>query len=286
MFMNTGNIVGRFRRHLTDRCRSKAFTLVELLVVIAIIAMLLAVLMPSLNRARELGRSITCRTNLKNMGMAFNLYSNENNEIMLAEDILYSENGQARWKPWMVCLLPYWGVKIDLNKAVWDKVGALKAFRCPSQSDPWVFDNSGVHYGINVINTSHYDVQTGGFLQPVTKRSNITQQAFRMHVVDTLDDTRRGKLDKSKLRLPDPSVRWPHNWVISRIFWPSFQYDIPASNRHNGGSNILFLDWHIEQIKYGDIMPYRGEKTSNPGAWNKKQRLWDYRTSPPYNYVW
>ncbi len=58
----------------------KAFTLIELLVVISIIAILLAVSMPALQRARELARNIACRSNLKHLGLALLSYAVEHEE--------------------------------------------------------------------------------------------------------------------------------------------------------------------------------------------------------------
>jgi prepilin-type N-terminal cleavage/methylation domain-containing protein/prepilin-type processing-associated H-X9-DG protein len=60
--------------------RKKGFTLVELLVVISIIAMLLAVLVPAMNAARERARTIVCASNLKNYGIALPMYSQENSD--------------------------------------------------------------------------------------------------------------------------------------------------------------------------------------------------------------
>jgi prepilin-type N-terminal cleavage/methylation domain-containing protein/prepilin-type processing-associated H-X9-DG protein len=54
-----------------------AFTLIELLVVIAIIALLVSILLPSLNQAKELGRAVVCSSNMKAMGLAFQYYQED-----------------------------------------------------------------------------------------------------------------------------------------------------------------------------------------------------------------
>jgi prepilin-type N-terminal cleavage/methylation domain-containing protein/prepilin-type processing-associated H-X9-DG protein len=60
--------------------RLKAFTLVELLVVLAIIAILAALLLPAVNRARESGRGAACISNLRQVGIALQLYVDDNQQ--------------------------------------------------------------------------------------------------------------------------------------------------------------------------------------------------------------
>ena len=60
--------------------RKKGFTLIELLVVIAIIALLVSILLPSLNRARELAKRAICKTNLNGLGKAFVMFAHENDD--------------------------------------------------------------------------------------------------------------------------------------------------------------------------------------------------------------
>ena len=63
-----------------NRIKTKAFTLIELLVVIAIIALLLSILMPSLNKAKLLAKKAVCMSNLHQWAVAVGMYGSANND--------------------------------------------------------------------------------------------------------------------------------------------------------------------------------------------------------------
>ena len=64
---------------MTMKDRAEGFTLIELLVVISIIAMLVSILLPSLQRVRRQARTVGCRANLHQWGILYATYTSENN---------------------------------------------------------------------------------------------------------------------------------------------------------------------------------------------------------------
>ena len=114
--------------------KTKGFTLIELLVVIAIIAVLMAILMPALRLAREQARSISCRSNVRTLTLAWLMYKDANDDKLVGGHTLLSVS-QSSW----VFEPPTRGdSSIEEEKEyikqglLWPFVKKIDVYRCPS----------------------------------------------------------------------------------------------------------------------------------------------------------
>ena len=135
-----------FRRKGQGRQRY-CFTLIELLVVIAIIAILAAMLMPALQKARERGQTINCASNLKTLGNVMNQYAGDYKEwypqVFNGKDSLYNADGTS----WDALVTPYIiGTKYPGTTKKWFRSG-LGIFRCPGGPEHATYISRG--YAMN-----------------------------------------------------------------------------------------------------------------------------------------
>ncbi len=94
------------RKH-PARKRASGFTLVELLVVIAIIGILIAMLLPAVQAAREAARRIQCANNFKQVGLGLHNYHATHNTFMPGMYTLDGSTGDPHWYSWSAFLLPF-----------------------------------------------------------------------------------------------------------------------------------------------------------------------------------
>ncbi len=250
------------------KMKCKGFTLVELLVVISIIALLLAILMPSLNRARRQAQNVACLSNLRQWGLVFQMYTQGHDGYFPRG---WYTNTIDRKQLWMSTLRGYYG---DVSK--------LRC--CPAASKPekdggifgtwgpWP-DYRGTYitkedygsYGINewiYYNAGEVTGSEAATDSPALYWSKVgARQANRVPVL--MDCGTYEILPKTTDRPPD--IEGEYTWGETSTYGEMSRCLL---NRHlKKTTNILYMDWSVEPTKFKklwDLKWYRGWKMLRP----------------------
>jgi prepilin-type N-terminal cleavage/methylation domain-containing protein/prepilin-type processing-associated H-X9-DG protein len=108
--------IKRQAKYIRGLNSTTAFTIIELLVVIAIISLLLAILMPSLGKARRAAMRLRCAYNLRQINMAMNMYVDENGNVFpCAQDPVAPKIWLWMGRGWRGFIEPFLAVNIDAN---------------------------------------------------------------------------------------------------------------------------------------------------------------------------
>jgi prepilin-type N-terminal cleavage/methylation domain-containing protein len=213
--------------------RRKGFTLVELLVVIGIIALLIAMLMPALQRARDQANRTQCMSNMRQLTIAYLQYSTENKFRLMS-----SNTGEPdTFADWIG--EPNTLAAIEAGR-LWPYVKNHAVYRCPA-------DTSFHLWTYSISNFLNGEVQSGGFA-PI-KSLNQAKHSSETFVFTEETDYRNdanGWNQNSFMVEPVPSNRW---------------IDFP-SNFHKGVT-LSFLDGHAIYYQFSDP---RTAKIRGPNA--------------------
>ncbi len=262
------------------RSNGAAFTLIELLVVISIVVLLMALLLPSLQRVRNQARAVVCQTNLKQWGTILALYTEDNQGRL-------GSMGGALWLLRGPSL-----IEGDPNKpGVYQDINAKGIALCPmavrsgghGEFRSTASESGIVRYQIEGTTGSTFEAWeitsplppfrgSYGFNEGLFDRRGFNTSAhYRTRRLGTDIFSLRGRGRANIPTLLDSTGPWVHS--VSERFGPprsEFEGHSVCINRHNGHINVLFLDWSARKVGLKELWTLKWDSDwDTAGPWTK-----------------
>jgi prepilin-type N-terminal cleavage/methylation domain-containing protein/prepilin-type processing-associated H-X9-DG protein len=251
-----------FTQHAT-RNTPPGFTLIELLVVIAIIAILAAMLLPALARAKDKAKTVNCLSNLKQLVTAWHLYAVDNQDLLVPNDWINSafitgQSGSIHGPSWCPDAAELDSSPTNLeNGLLFPYCASVGIYHCPADTSQ-VLGSNGQPLGqlrdrsYNLSQSVNGDSEFLVALQipgvsdipSWRKLSQISgpQPAQAFVFIDENPDTLADAHFGNPVGLPSYVPTW---------------FDMPA-DRHNRGANLSFADGHVERWRWQTAKIYTG----------------------------
>ena len=216
--------------------KRRGFTLIELLVVIAIIAILMAILLPALNRAKEQGKRAVCLNNLRQLTLGWIMYADENDD-----KIVYGWTG---------------------NRDSW--AGAVSSGQSPEEQKENIKHGALFPYCKNV---KLYKCPTGMRGEMLTYAPSSGMNGGHESTGPVLKNRMKIRRPYERLVFIDEGCITPDSWVI---FYREPKWWDVASLRHANGTGLSFADGHSEHWKWRDERTIRLAIEVGPGGWRQE----------------